>query len=1011
MRFIGVLLTLGSCDVSEFIFNNMRDILNDFARFASEGVIPTETACDITLLFNRREAAETLFQLLWDMRGDPAAPESFFSIAEAFWESSPLKEMEIANPGSEIFGLSPTIEMAINHSKVRPFEYLPGAMAVAFAFRLFSIQGLYECRKVEATPKAEIEKVRRFGKMEKLLRFHSDALRSGGAPPSPVHPLCPAAGMGRSAWGRSPSLGSLGSLSTHLSLDEIINALQGTAELSHFEIAVVPHSAFVSVNLTLATWKSLYSPVVEDFAEMFPYENTLPTPRKWEQFCHATGLHYDPIRCRAFRLSYMSVGGMLSRLRPTVVGGVPRLAVMGLNWTHFEYSEGQPDVGASFVSGGESSMMPWAFFTTLHVHSPDVISISPLVGNCRSLVPTLLLKHQAAKVLYVPINPVIPPPFEVDPEWPPPGLTEEQLQAASNDDSPTSRAVWNHQCSLAAAYVYVNCFCGKDIHSDRCCTGDRRYDLVQVDGFFAVFVLSRLNEAVGLSSGSGLFDEWSRGWLCSPLSSFVVDLELHSLGSYDEQEKYRQLMLAKSVTSTDEDWENEVGSLVIDMLERNGLETEVQILNPLEIGTATVFTKPLKSHDLHPLVAHRLRTVSQEPQWDNPMARYRAGDPGHSHIHCHEGICDCLPPFRGELCREEDLVAVEGHPTCDRDRCNIHYVVSPDEGLVDDLVVALANLWVAFNHQYDFPVILFYDRPFPPKMKRRIHSASDNRVWFVQRYFDEFSRHRVEGATGSLFSHLTEGYKQVSWFESGYVFRHPAMSNTEVTLRLDSDGYFPMPLKSDVFMSSAMPGGKHFPGGFIGFAHVPAARSNKISDLAELYVHLKDVEPSIFLAMVQEQAASGLLLTATHPPYLFSVPFFRSGKYWDWYRFVDSYDGFISMNWLGNAVLTVGVAMAGGTLRLLGTPGAHQNACDCPETVCVAVEGNGSQMRYKHRGRGRAMFSCYNIGLWDPTYQNPETSRQAIDRLNAMDELHNCALYDPTDVTFGNKFWCQHHEK
>lgn len=177
--------------------------------------------------------------------------------------------------------------------------------------------------------------------------------------------------------------------------------------------------------------------------------------------------------------------------------------------------------------------------------SPDVFFLHPSVHNCFAVEYLFSGAPIMPKVLIIPINPLIPPPFEVMPRFeawmhvlrPALGTSKltrrwvqhesgEEVQDDSEDDSEdtlaeeyVNPAFWFGQCSLSAVEAVLEKMAKKKF----------RYVLHHVDGAFAVYVRRDIHKALATSVDKAAprpFARWLEEWFCVPSSSFFSKLEL-----------------------------------------------------------------------------------------------------------------------------------------------------------------------------------------------------------------------------------------------------------------------------------------------------------------------------------------------------------------------------------------------------------------------------------------------------------------------------------------------------
>ncbi|CAK0857104.1 unnamed protein product [Prorocentrum cordatum] len=168
-----------------------------------------------------------------------------------------------------------------------------------------------------------------------------------------------------------------------------------------------------------------------------------------------------------------------------------------------------------------------------------------MVGNCMSVRLLGRSRRGAAgagppqitpKLVWLPVNPLIPPPWQLEPDF---SAWHRRWVDAQREDQEAARARWRDaqwwfaQCSLASAAAVMEE------------QGSEGYVLLHLEHSFAVFVLRSLWPAVApmvqetvqhgmggpggrpLAAGAGaapLYDHWLRGWFCSPVAPTLFGL-------------------------------------------------------------------------------------------------------------------------------------------------------------------------------------------------------------------------------------------------------------------------------------------------------------------------------------------------------------------------------------------------------------------------------------------------------------------------------------------------------
>lgn len=146
-------------------------------------------------------------------------------------------------------------------------------------------------------------------------------------------------------------------------------------------------------------------------------------------------------------------------------------------------------------------------------YSPDAFFLHPYTLTCAAL-PHVDLRITMPKVLYIPINPLIPPPVEV--------VTEAVVPSTAIGDASPGMP-WLVHCSLAGVVSVLE----KHVPN--------KYVLVHVEHTFAVFALEAILRQTRLASSASRssleprltssWDAWYYGWFCSPTARHFAGLE------------------------------------------------------------------------------------------------------------------------------------------------------------------------------------------------------------------------------------------------------------------------------------------------------------------------------------------------------------------------------------------------------------------------------------------------------------------------------------------------------
>eukprot|EP00439_Symbiodinium_sp_Y106_P064927 s2345_g10.t1 len=155
----------------------------------------------------------------------------------------------------------------------------------------------------------------------------------------------------------------------------------------------------------------------------------------------------------------------------------------------------------------------------------DLISLNPMAGNCQTIWQILQADSiSTASIVYVPVNPTIPPPLEVMPNF-------------------THFYIWHRRKSKAARRVGMDRFISNlqafrryiaaqcSLESVSKLLEPLGYELLYLEHFVAVLVHQRVASLVRQHLGQpgttpSTFEVWRQGWYCSPYSRYMDHLEV-----------------------------------------------------------------------------------------------------------------------------------------------------------------------------------------------------------------------------------------------------------------------------------------------------------------------------------------------------------------------------------------------------------------------------------------------------------------------------------------------------
>lgn len=263
----------------------------------------------------------------------------------------------------------------------------------------------------------------------------------------------------------------------------------------------------------------------------------------WAQNFSCTGknVHYDPSLC----LEVLGFGGYVFsvNIHPPYIGEL-RMAGRRLGDVSQAAPSSYYDVLQGYGSHHFDTVSIEHLFHRLDVvwrqspePSPDLFFLHPATHNCYAIEYLFSGAPLKPKILVVPINPIIPPPFEVTPRFEAwwhvmrPALqstplakgwvqhsSEHLTDVTSNEfmDEYLTSAMWLGQCSLAAVSRML----------ERMQVKKFRYVLHHVSGAYAVFVRKDIQKGLASRNQQDSFASWLRGWHCLPAHRFFSKLEL-----------------------------------------------------------------------------------------------------------------------------------------------------------------------------------------------------------------------------------------------------------------------------------------------------------------------------------------------------------------------------------------------------------------------------------------------------------------------------------------------------
>eukprot|EP00927_Polykrikos_kofoidii_P025397 TRINITY_DN22822_c1_g1_i1.p1 TRINITY_DN22822_c1_g1~~TRINITY_DN22822_c1_g1_i1.p1 ORF type:complete len:1157 (+),score=118.66 TRINITY_DN22822_c1_g1_i1:311-3472(+) len=596
-------------------------------------------------------------------------------------------------------------------------------------------------------------------------------------------------------------------------------------------------------------------------------------------------------------------------------------------------------------------------YKSMNHHSPDLLFMSPLVGNCQIMDRLLSTGAVKPKLIYAPFNPLKAPPEEDIPNFFDFWQTHAEIflyqitgmhEDAENtlftdvDNIPVPTLMWQGQCTLASTTRILN---------------RQGYRLVHVEHLFAAFMWQPLYEKVvgsdgdhpysagghgarasgdNLSGGFGagtwaggvsatsdgvggggagrnvvigknelekvhdqdaaiMYSKWLSGWQCSPHARFLFNLEV--LMGDDVSGAITSALKAPSPVMEDVDAARTAGE--------GGSERVVSRLGQAE-----------------------LRALASAVYEEIPTLRFfleRQSSGGRStRGHCAEGLCECLPPYRGQLCEHIDPPRVP-----QRLRAAIHYITADTAQDLLDLSRSLSTLWESFNHKYDYPVVVFHDG-LSPISRRRIIASSDNRVWLVLiERFKEIPPEWTKSAN-EVAQEFSVGYRSMIRWRSGPMFLERALADFDYAMTLDTDSYFPARVGYDPFAILEKEGL------VAAFPHLGRESASVVVNFMNyflLYCRLKDLHPrrTRILASLIEKNFKWYQQCLMLDIEVLRLDWFRGEAYQSFFRYMDSTGGFWLHRWGNNPFRTfaVGLLLDDDNVTSLVMPYAHQDFCSC----------------------------------------------------------------------------------
>ncbi|CAK9102519.1 unnamed protein product [Durusdinium trenchii] len=492
-----------------------------------------------------------------------------------------------------------------------------------------------------------------------------------------------------------------------------------------------------------------------------------------------------PVTVASLILSQVCDGAMLAArefplvIKITVVATSFQVLLL-MAATHFNWSlEGQAIFEAfqELHAPGVSLRKP---VTWPVEEAADVLFVHPMAGNCAlldSLLQSLPRVEDLPKLLYVGINPLLPPPMLVVPDfvrhWQKHQTLSQKVMDSHTEepDAWAVRSMTSHilaQCSLSQVTKMLS-----------------RYRLLQVEHLFAVFAHQSLFRALQLEEPGHVaeFEAWRGGWFCSPLAASLFSLEQFgvpderwlAIGAMDEEES--QAAAEEASCS---------------FLAAQELQAEEAYMRCGSRRTSWAQGLAMEGIDLR---RQRVQWVLRQPVLPGVVLELSKTGRGY----CSDE-CECFAPWRGLLCDTLDA----GGTTHRRNySAAIQYIVNEDPTHLAELRHSLRNLWRHFNQKFDYPVQIFHDG-LSDELRAGLVRSSSNRLWFHHLPKDFIPEpHQlppelsVEDEHRSVSHTFSAGYRAQCRFRSGPLFEHPAVATLDYLMSLDTDSMFPREVNWD----------------------------------------------------------------------------------------------------------------------------------------------------------------------------------------------------------------------
>eukprot|EP00397_Hematodinium_sp_SG-2012_P012004 GEMP01012159.1.p1 GENE.GEMP01012159.1~~GEMP01012159.1.p1 ORF type:complete len:641 (+),score=147.04 GEMP01012159.1:1151-3073(+) len=605
--------------------------------------------------------------------------------------------------------------------------------------------------------------------------------------------------------------------------------------------------------------------------------------------CNATGLAFSPAACLHDR-GWASLTFTVST-EPPFDGtlSVTELSHRGVRRT---VPFVQPVVNETDGIGNLMKQVDQVY-KTLNTPTPDLLYVSPMLGNCKLLenLGSTKSKNKAVKkpqlsprLIIVGFNPLIPPTWRLVPDFP---KWHRFVQKDKSSKDVKEWQWWFGQCSLQSTVDILE---------------KQGYQLLQVEQSYAWF-LQKGYTFHGRGVAANTEEAWLQGWHCLPTQRTFAFLSVATPINLSV------LMETRDSAPLCE---------FIDIHEIPTVESDC--------GRERLF----------------LRAYRYLPLDDENGKRYLLESQERGRCFPRDGTCECFPPYIGRWCSDVVAQRVTAKPY----RAALHYLVGELPTLLNDLTRTLAILWQQYNRNHDYPVIIFHDG-LSARSRRRLVEASDNNIWFS--LVEDFTAVPRELKIDADLGGYSLGYRGMCRFRAGPVFTHPVLQKFDYAFTLDSDGYFPALVSTDPLQ-------RMHEGGYVyAYSHISRDQPSAVQhfwEFSRLYMEYKGIDPKS--TPMLRRLTDALILRDTfwhewnrllfmNDIEIVALDWFRSDQYQDYFHFMDSIGGFWRHRWGDHALRTLAIAMhiPREKLMKMEVPYGHQAVCRCgrdhPGKVCQKV--------------------------------------------------------------------------